>query len=253
MSTPVPRAEADDLVRAFLEPGVVRADFQPIIRLADGEVVAWEALGRIDVPEPIAPDRALLIAADVGRAADLEAAYWEAAVEAGPPPDGALLFVNCGVAGITDPRMEATLARFEGPLVVEITEQVAVGDDDSPLEQYVDRWSRKLGVRFAVDDAGTGYSSMRRVVDLAPEFLKLDASLVGGIADDHRLRAVLAAMLGFATAVGSVLVAEGVERQADLDVLVDAGVPLAQGFLLGRPAPPWTLPTPDVIDLRDRP
>jgi EAL domain-containing protein (putative c-di-GMP-specific phosphodiesterase class I) len=250
VSLPVPPATAEHLVRSFLAPGVVRAEFQPIIRLADGVVVAWEALGRIDTDEPITPDRALSIAADIGRAGDLETAYWDAVAEAGPPPGGAMLFVNCGAAGMIDPRMEERLATLPGPVVVEITEQVAVGDDDGALARSVERWAG-LGVRFAVDDAGTGYSSMRRVVDLEPEFLKLDAGLVHGLADNDRLRAVLAAMLGFATAVGAVLVAEGVERQVDLDVLVDAGVPLAQGYLLGRPGPPWIDPTSQVIDLRD--
>jgi EAL domain-containing protein (putative c-di-GMP-specific phosphodiesterase class I) len=252
MSPSAPRVDTNELVESFLRPGVVRAEFQPIVRLADRSVLGWEALGRIEGPDAVAPDRALELAAEVGRAADLEVAYWDAVVAAGPPPGGATLFVNCGAAGMADPRMEATLARLAGPLVVEITERVAAGEDDDLVRHNVDRWSRRLGVRFAVDDAGTGYSSMRRVVDLAPAFLKLDAGLVIGLADDARLRAVLAAMLGFATAVGAALVAEGVEREADLDVLVDAGVPLGQGFLLGRPGAPWPAADPDVIDLRER-
>lgn len=243
--TMVPVGE-DATVSALLAPGGVTAEFQPIVELADGTVHAWEALGR-SVGDAIAPDAALAMAERVGRSADLEVAFWDAVVAAGAPPRGALLFVNLGAGALHDPRMVERLDALPPHVVIEITEQ-AVGPSEAALADAVARWS-SVGVRFAVDDMGAGYSSLRRVLDLEPAYLKLDASLVQGLADDTRLRAALQAVASFTEAVGARLVAEGVERSDDLQVLVDGGVELAQGFLLGRPGPPWIEPTTEVVDL----
>jgi EAL domain-containing protein (putative c-di-GMP-specific phosphodiesterase class I) len=236
-------------VRALLAPGGVTAEFQPIVVLADRTVHAWEALGRTaaGAAEDLAPDVALAMAERVGRSADLEVAFWDAVVAAGPPPGRAALFVNVSAAALADPRIAERLAALPPYVVVEITEQVAAADDGA-LALAVARWSA-VGVRFAVDDIGAGYSSFRRVLDLEPAYLKLDASLVHGLAADPRLRAALEAVAGFASAMDATLVAEGVERSDDLEVLIDRGVELAQGFLLGRPGPPWAQPNSVQVDL----
>ncbi len=244
-------ARDEAAVRGFLAPGGVTAAFPPIVALADRRVVAYEALGRVD-GHSLPPDRALRVADRVGRAGDLEMAFWDAVLEAGPPPDGASLFLNLGRAGLDDPRISDRLLALPPYVVVEITEQVATDDTGQALTRAVRQWS-SLGIRFAVDDAGAGYSSLKRIVDLVPAFVKLDASLVSGVAEEPRLRAAVEAMAAFATAVGARLVAEGVERSADLAVLVDAGVELAQGFLLGRPGPPWPAPATELIDLNAEP
>ena len=236
-------------VTALLAPGGVSAAFQPIVDLGDHSIPAWEALGRTRGGEPLAPDVALAMAERVGRSADLEVAFWDAVVAAGPPPGGALLFVNLGGTALTDPRVVDRLDVVPAYVVIEITEQI-VAAGEAELAESVAQWSA-VGVRFAVDDIGAGYSSLRRVLDLEPAYLKLDTSLVQGLAHDARLRAALTAMTTFAQAVDAQLVAEGVERAEDLAVLIDSGVRLAQGFLLGRPGPPWTLPGPTVLDLRD--
>lgn len=237
-------------VRALLAPGGVTAEFQPIVALADRSVHAWEALGRT-VPGTggaLAPDEALAMAERVGCSADLEVAFWDAVLAAGAPPGGASLFVNVGTAALVDPRIVEQLTGLPSYVVLEITERVATADDDGALASAVAEWSA-VGIRFAVDDIGAGYSSLRRVLDLAPAYLKLDASLVRGLGHDARLRAALAAIVTFAAAVDARLVAEGVERLDDLRVLVDSGVELAQGFLLGRPGAPWIEPSSAVVDL----
>ena len=228
-------------VQALLAPGGVTAEFQPIVTLADRSAFAWEALGRTTSGGELAPDVALAMAERVGCSADLEVAFWDAVEAAGPPPRGAGLFVNVGSAALGDPRLAERLASLPSYVVLEITERVATGDDDGALAATVAEWAA-VGVRFAIDDIGAGYSSLRRVVDLEPAYLKLDASLVQGLALEPRLRAALAAIVTFASAVDAQLVAEGVERIDDLQVLLDCGVELAQGFLLGRPGPPWTEP-----------
>ncbi len=118
------------------------------------------------------------------------------------------------------------------PIVIELTEHVAI-DDYSVLRGALETLGAH--VRVAVDDAGAGYASMRHILELRPQYAKLDISLVRGIdADD--LRQALAAGLNFyGLRTGCQLIAEGVETQAEADVLQRLGIEFAQGFLYGRP------------------
>ncbi|MGA2012362.1 MAG: EAL domain-containing protein, partial [Solirubrobacteraceae bacterium] len=96
-----------------------------------------------------------------------------------------------------------------------------------------------LGVRFAVDDMGAGYSGLRQITTVRPSYLKLDRSLISGIDGDSDRGALVTAMLGYAHQTGGYLVAEGVETQAELDTLTRLGVELVQGYYLARPGWPW--------------
>jgi len=89
----------------------------------------------------------------------------------------------------------------------------------------------------AVDDAGAGYSSMRHIVALEPQFVKLDRSLIQGADTDPRKVAAIAAIGTFAGELDSWVVAEGIETESELHAVAALDLPLAQGFLLGRPAP----------------
>jgi EAL domain-containing protein (putative c-di-GMP-specific phosphodiesterase class I) len=97
-------------------------------------------------------------------------------------------------------------------------------------------------VRIAVDDAGAGFASLRHIVELAPAMVKLDRSLVARIADDPARRAVVDGMVKFAQTSDLILIAEGIENAAELATLRELGVPLGQGFLLGRPVAPPVAP-----------
>jgi len=99
---------------------------------------------------------------------------------------------------------------------------------------------RARGVAIAVDDTGAGYASLRHLTELGPEFVKLDARLVTGLTGDRARQALVRAMTTFAGEIGSVLVAEGVERLEDLDVLVRAGGPvLVQGRAVAEEGASW--------------
>jgi EAL domain-containing protein (putative c-di-GMP-specific phosphodiesterase class I) len=119
-------------------------------------------------------------------------------------------------------------------LVVEMTEHdvvhkyAALRDELDPL--------RERGFRIAIDDAGAGYASLRHIVELRPDFIKIDRSLVNGIANDHARRVAVSAFVLLALDLGATVIGEGVERPCDLDVLADLGVHAAQGYLLGRPS-----------------
>jgi EAL domain-containing protein (putative c-di-GMP-specific phosphodiesterase class I)/putative methionine-R-sulfoxide reductase with GAF domain len=200
-------------------------------------VVGYEALARMPVTPQKGPDWWLDAADQCGLRIPLELACLRAAAALGPPPDGRSLFVNASPSTVTDP---ATLAlRDELPeyLVIELTEQEAVDDYDG-LRACLAGWLDR-GVRLALDDAGAGYSSLRHVVELSPDYLKLDRELVTTIDQDPNRRALMRAIVAFAREIGTSVIAEGVETRGELEVLREAEVHLVQGYLLARPGPAW--------------
>jgi EAL domain-containing protein (putative c-di-GMP-specific phosphodiesterase class I) len=116
-------------------------------------------------------------------------------------------------------------------IVVEITEHTRTSDYE--LLRHVLNLAKDIQV--AVDDAGAGYASLRHVLELQPHFVKLDIGLVRDVDKDPARAAMVAGMRHFASATGTRLVAEGVERPEQAEVLTELGVELAQGFLFGHP------------------
>lgn len=119
-------------------------------------------------------------------------------------------------------------------LVVEMTEHTQVPDYDALRTEL--QPLRERGLRISVDDAGAGYASLRHVVELRPDLIKIDRSLVHGVADDRARRVAVSAFVALAMDLDALVVGEGVERPQDLDTLIELGVPAAQGFLLAMPS-----------------
>jgi diguanylate cyclase (GGDEF)-like protein len=225
-----------------LRPGEIVPVFQPIVRVADGYVIGYEALARF--PHAIierTPYEWFTLAASCGLRVDLEVACWKAIAAQGPPPGDAMLFVNTSPIALIDPRLDAVRADLPERLVVELTEQDAVQDYEI-LRSKLQAWSND-GVRLAIDDTGAGYSSLQHVLQLAPDFLKLDRSMINGVDRERSRQALVRSLVAFAREVGAAVIAECVERPEELEVLCEAGIDLAQGWLLARPGPPWPLPT----------
>jgi EAL domain-containing protein (putative c-di-GMP-specific phosphodiesterase class I) len=120
-------------------------------------------------------------------------------------------------------------------VTVELTEREAIADYEDVRDAC--RRLHALGVSLAVDDAGGGYASMRHVIDLAPDVIKLDRSLVADVHHDPARRSLLVSLVLFARETKATLVAEGIELSEELDTCRELGVNAGQGFLLGRPAP----------------
>jgi EAL domain-containing protein (putative c-di-GMP-specific phosphodiesterase class I) len=118
--------------------------------------------------------------------------------------------------------------------VIELTEHIDFGQYPG-LQGALVRL-RKSGVRLAVDDAGSGYSSLTHILKLAPELIKLDRELVCGIDIDPVRRALVTALVLFAADTGAEILAEGIETSDELDVVRRLGVRYSQGYYLGRPA-----------------
>jgi EAL domain-containing protein (putative c-di-GMP-specific phosphodiesterase class I) len=123
---------------------------------------------------------------------------------------------------------------------VEITEQAQVEDYDE-LNVALGHL-REVGVRIAVDDAGAGYASLRHILRLEPDVIKLDKSLVRNVHRDRPRRALATALISFAAEIGATIVAEGIESAEELDALRDLGVTFGQGYHLARPHRPPVAP-----------
>jgi len=224
-------------VERLCEPGVITAVVQPVVRPADMVVIGYEALARMPLEPRRPPNWWLDLASELNMRHRLERACLLAAAQLGAPPEGRLLFVNASPSTVADPAILALRDQLPQRLVIELTEQEAV-EDYEQLREQLGSWLGS-GVRVAVDDAGAGYSSLRHVVELSPDYLKLDRELVHGIDEDPNRRALMRAVVAFAREVGTSVIAEGVETRAELDVLREAEVHLVQGYLLARPGPPW--------------
>ena len=210
---------------------------QPIVDLASGRVVGAEALARFTDAdgEAIPTESCFLDAHALGLGLELELAAVRLALRTHDRlPDGLYLALNASPALLAGDELLTVLARHERrPLVVELTEHQAVEDYFS-LVRSLDAL-RDHGIRIAIDDVGSGFSSFRHVTRVNPEILKLDRSLVCGIDDDPVRQSLAAAIVAFAADVGAVVVSEGIESEAELACLRGLAVGLGQGFFLGRP------------------
>jgi EAL domain-containing protein (putative c-di-GMP-specific phosphodiesterase class I) len=125
-------------------------------------------------------------------------------------------------------------------LIVEITEQTAIGDLDTGRDALV--VLRAAGIGVAIDDFGTGYSALSYLQRLPATELKLDRSLTAKVVDDPAAAAIVEACINLAHTLGLEVVGEGVETQEQAEALVDRGCDWLQGWLYGRPAPAGPLP-----------
>jgi EAL domain-containing protein (putative c-di-GMP-specific phosphodiesterase class I) len=231
-------AERRATVQALVEGDGLSIVHQPIEALTPRGVIGFECLARFAGEPQRTPDVWFAEAEEVGLRTELEiAAVRLALASAAPLPDDVYVSINASPATLLDDRFHAALAAVAGDrLVVEITENATVENYGTLVEAL--RPLRERGFRFAVDDAGAGYSSMQHILQLRPDFIKLDMSLTRDIDRDPARRALADALIGFAHDVGSRIVAEGVETQEELRTLQRLGADAVQGYLIGRPRPP---------------
>jgi EAL domain-containing protein (putative c-di-GMP-specific phosphodiesterase class I)/CheY-like chemotaxis protein len=224
-------------IRRVLDEDRLRMVFQPIVDLESEDVVGFEALARFP-PRPERPTEAWFAEAGaVGLRQELELAAITAALTALPEvPPGLFLAVNAmpdtlASSGLADLLLTAPPER----LIVEITEHAPVHDYEA-LNSAI-QTLRARGVRLAVDDAGAGFASLRHILLLSPDIIKIDNTLTHNVYMDPARRAVAAGLISFANELGAVVVAEGIESVDELDSLRSMGARLGQGYYLGRPGP----------------
>ncbi len=231
---------------AILHERSVRAVFQPIADFTTGTILAWEALTR--GPEGSAfhsPAVLFDFAEQSGKLFALESICREKAITTlGPIEAGQKLFLNIHPKTMADPEFThgRTLELLHQAgltpenIVFEITERHSISEF-ALFHRTLDHY-RSQGYLVAVDDAGAGYSGLTSVAQIRPEFIKIDMSLIQGIDKDPVKRALIETMVTFADKIGSKIIAEGIESQAQAACLIDIGVHHGQGFYLARPASP---------------
>ena len=213
----------------------IRIVYQPIVDLVSGAVVGFEALSRFASSPPRPPDQWFAEAASVGLGIELELHALRAALaERHRMPEEVYLSLNVSPQTAMSPLLFDLL---EGSpcerIVLEVTEHVGIEDYDALSESL--RRLRSRGVRIAIDDAGSGYASLRHILNIRPDIIKLDIALTRGIDVDPARQALAVALVSFRQDIGAVLVAEGIETQSELDMLVHLGLQHGQGYHLGRP------------------
>lgn len=228
------RARLEDVLRE----GRLTSVLQPIVRLADGATVGYEALARFPIEYDLSTSRWFEDAARHGLSVPLELAAVEAGLACLPRiPGDAYIALNVSPETACNERLSSLLAASEPQrLVLEITEHTPV-DDYGQLNTCLATLQAR-GVRIAVDDTGAGFASLRHVLRLSPDIIKLDISLVREVDQRPRMQALIAALLAFAEGTRAQLIAEGVETERQCDALKALGVPFAQGYFLGHPAAP---------------
>jgi EAL domain-containing protein (putative c-di-GMP-specific phosphodiesterase class I)/CheY-like chemotaxis protein len=217
--------------------------YQPIVELEDHSVVGMEALSRFNLTRfnltesDWTVDRWFAVAAEIGLGAELELACARTALSGlDMIPLDRFISVNLSHRAAESERLLELLDAVEADrVVVELTEHEAVEDYDR-LMAAVAR-VRDRGTRVAIDDAGAGFASLRHILRIEPDIIKLDISLTRDVHAHRPQRALAAALVSFADELGMSVIAEGVERQEEQDTLIELGVRLGQGYFMGRPAP----------------
>lgn len=215
--------------------------FQPIVDMFLDEVVGYEALTRFN--DGSDPEAVFVEAAAVHKGIALESATLAAALAASRAlPPAAWLNVNASpefiLSGGQFPYLISGTSRR---IVVEVTEHEGVCDYPAFRAAMTALGPR---VRLAVDDMGSGFTSLRHILELHPAFVKLDRWLVSGLESDEARQAMIVGLKHFATKTGCRLIAEGIETDREIAVLRSLDIHLGQGYALGRPQPVGALPIP---------
>lgn len=247
-------ATADE--RAVIREMVARGDFEVVFQsvhhVTSGAVDKIEALARFACP-PFRPDAVIAQATQIGLGVELELAILRRALAMLPQlPDDLALAVNISPSAVLVAPWPELLADVDpARIVLELTEHDAVEDYDA-LDEAL-HVCRQRGVRIAVDDVGAGFSTFSHVLELSPDFVKLDQSITRHIDVDDARRRLAHAITEFAEQLGATVIAEGVETQGELDAVAAVGITAAQGYYLSRPRPvtaqfPTAAATAEVTD-----
>jgi len=228
--------------------------FQPILDLRGRSVLGYEALTRGPAASVYhMPLRLFEMAEEADLVFELDRKCRRRALASAVTlPNSLKLFINVYPSAMYDPecqgpalvRLVEDLGLSADRIVLEITEKSAI--ENYSLFAETLRELTSLGFAVAVDDVGAGYSGLEKIAHLNPRYLKFDRELIRNIDSSYIRREMARALKAFAERIGSAIIAEGIEREGELQTLMELGIDYGQGFLLGRPAAaflPPSLPT----------
>lgn len=218
---------------------------QPIVDVATGAVLAFEALARFSHGQGLRADEVIAAAHSDGFGYALEAACLHAALQRRDElPAGVKLAVNMSPDVLHHPITARSWPPDLDGVIVEVTEHRA--NRPAALQDELAQL-RLRGAAIAVDDVGTGYAGLLRLALMRPDYVKLDRTIVAGVRDSDAQCAVLEALVTFSHRMGAAVIGEGVESLADLTALAEFDVDFGQGWAIGRPARDVTPIRPMVV------
>jgi EAL domain-containing protein (putative c-di-GMP-specific phosphodiesterase class I)/CheY-like chemotaxis protein len=222
-------------VRRAIDGGHPTVVFQPVFDLQDRRLIGVEALARFHLDPASPPDVWFAAAARVGLGLELERIAVRRAIEAADAlPRDVYLAVNVSPALVLAPGFDELLADTRAvQLVLEITEHAQV-DDYEALRTAL-KSVRAKGVRIAIDDVGAGFATLRHVLRLDPEIIKLDCEITSGVEHDPGRAKLVGGLIAGASAVSTLVIAEGIETSDQLGLLRDLGARGGQGYFLALP------------------
>jgi EAL domain-containing protein (putative c-di-GMP-specific phosphodiesterase class I)/FixJ family two-component response regulator len=228
------RRQRTERVRRVLTGKGIEMVFQPLVDLVSGITQGYEALARFNVAPRQGPDVWFAEAASVGLGIELEVAAVRAALgQLSRLPEGMFMSVNLSPETATAPSFLELLDSVPVDRVaIELTEHAKV--EDYEVLNAALLGLRQGGLRLAVDDAGAGFASLRHILKLAPDLIKIDVSITREI-NTRPAHALAAALHSFAVEIGAAIVAEGIETVEQLETLRKLGIRYGQGYYLARP------------------
>ncbi len=235
---PLSQRQGDE-IRALLEDSnAVQPEFQPVVALATGRLVGYEALARF----PSTPNRPtsawFAMAHACGLGPGLEAAAIKAALQPLGRPPGTHLALNISPSVLLSAEVQDALPADLSEIVIEVTEHEALAEDEAVKDALRDL--RERGARLAVDDAGAGYSGLKQLTQVQPDIVKLDRIITEEIHSDPARMVLIESFVRFARRTGAIVCAEAIESLDEIAALADLDVEWGQGYALGRPAEPWS-------------
>ena len=241
LATSVPTVEDEELrtmLSKCLAGDEVRLALQPIVHAEGGKVMGHEALLRSTHPVLQRPAQIVELSERMGLLTEMGNAVMARASEwLDTLPADRSLFLNLHPSELQD--HEALRARLD-PLVPH-AQRVVLEVTGRGYERWPTNWSdglqriREMGFSFALDDLGAGYSALSILAELGPRYVKVDMTVIRGMDLDPRKRRLVDLLCRFADASQALLIAEGVETEAEANALRATGVPYLQGYLFGRP------------------
>lgn len=234
-----PDSVAREPIESVMRNDQVRIEFQPIVDLRLGQTVGVEALSRFMTEPYRTPDRWFRAAHGAGLGVELELYALRQALSAlSTLREGIYLSLNVSPVTLTHASLYGYLCACDSSrIILELTEHASISDDRYPLVRGAVAGLSELGIRLAIDDAGAGFSSLHHVLELGPDLIKLDRSMVKNIDTDPTRQALAASLAGFAAQIGAAVVAEGIENEEQLRAVRAAGVQFGQGFGIAMPGP----------------
>ena len=230
-------------IQELIVKEAIRIFFQPIVFLNNYKLLGYEGLCRGPMgTEYESPLSLFEMAHEAELGFELDRICRKKALHDGVNIDSSqLLFINCLATAVHDPEFTGVplknlldkLGLSPSRIVMEISEQEAIRNFNL-FGRAIDNY-KELGFSIAIDDIGAGYSSLESVVELQPDFFKLDISLIHGIGQNKVKRELIKAIMRLAESMEAEIIAEGIETESELNALIDIGVPLGQGFYIGYP------------------